>query len=95
MINDDFVVYVLYAVKHEKIYIGYTTSLIERFKSHNLLSTKGYTIKFRPWVVVHVEFFQEKKYALKRELELKSSRGRDFIKSQILPEMLVGLKSVS
>jgi len=95
MINDDFVVYVLYAVRHEKIYIGYTTSLIDRFKSHNSLSTKGYTIKFRPWMVVHVEFFQDKKCAAKRELELKSSRGRDFIKSRILPKMIDGLISVS
>lgn len=47
------VCYVLYSKKHEKIYIGYTSNLIGRFKSHNELGTKGYTIRYRPWIVVH------------------------------------------
>ncbi len=67
-----FVVYVLYSVKHQKIYIGYTSALIDRFHSHNKFSTKGYTLKYRPWIVVHVEFFESKIAAIKREKEIKS-----------------------
>jgi len=93
--SEQFVVYVLYSEKHQKIYIGYTSSLIERFKSHNYLSNKGYTCKYRPWIIVHVEFYNEKELARKREMQLKSSRGRSFIKNQIIPQMLVGLISVS
>ncbi|MCF6297680.1 MAG: GIY-YIG nuclease family protein [Flavobacteriaceae bacterium] len=34
---------------------------MSRFKSHNSLSKKGYTIRYRPWVVIYVEFFCSKK----------------------------------
>jgi putative endonuclease len=73
-----FVVYLLYSEKFNQIYIGYTSNLIERFKSHNQLETKGHTIKYRPWTVIHVEFFDSKSEAMKREKQLKSSRGRNF-----------------
>ncbi|WP_281631341.1 GIY-YIG nuclease family protein [Flavobacterium luteolum] len=58
--------------------------MIERFKSHNLLETKGYTPKFRPWEVIHVEFFNSKFEAIKREKYLKTGIGREFIKNLIL-----------
>jgi len=78
-----FVTYVLYSEKFDKIYIGYTVDLIDRFNSHNKLATKGFTIKFRPWKVVIVEFFENKTEAMKREKQLKSSRGRDYIRKLI------------
>ena len=52
--------------------------------SHNRLATKGWTIKFRPWEVVYTENCVDKPSAMKREKELKSSRGRDFIRTKIL-----------
>ena len=58
-----FVTYVLYSANHDKIYIGYTSDLIDRFHSHNEFATKSYTIKFRPWKVVYVEFFESKQEA--------------------------------
>jgi len=78
-----FVTYVLYSDNHDKIYIGYTADLIDRFHSHNKLATKGFTVKFRPWEVIHVEFFDSKQEAMKREKELKSSRGRNFIRTEV------------
>jgi putative endonuclease len=54
---EEFIVYILYSQKYNKNYTGYTANLIERFRSHNLLETKGYTIKFRRWKVIHVDFF--------------------------------------
>ncbi|WP_341903909.1 GIY-YIG nuclease family protein [Fluviicola taffensis] len=79
-----FVTYVLYSATYNKIYVGYTSDLIDRFHSHNQFASKGYTVKFRPWEVIYVEFFDSKEEAMKREKELKSSRGRDFIKNKIL-----------
>ena len=61
-----------------------TSNLIARFYSHNFLSDKGWTIKFRPWTVIHSEVFSNKSDALRREKELKSSRGRNWIKLQFL-----------
>ena len=74
-----FTVYVLYSATYNKIYVGYTSDLEARLNSHNFLATKGYTIKYRPWEVIHTEAFELKEEALKREKELKSSRGRAFI----------------
>ncbi|PLX11404.1 MAG: endonuclease [Marinilabiliales bacterium] len=68
-----FVVYVLFSKKFNKIYIGFTSKLISRFKSHNEIGS-GWTKKFRPWSVEYLEFFDSKKEAMLREKQLKSSR---------------------
>ncbi len=78
-----YVTYILYSEKFDKIYIGYTSDLVDRFKSHNIFSTKGYTSKFRPWIVIYVEFSDSKTSAMQREKQLKSARGREFCRSQI------------
>ena len=78
-----FVTYVLYSEKFDTIYIGYTSDLINRFHSHNSLAKKGYTIKFRPWEVLYLEFSDSKSDAMNREKQLKTSRGRAFIKELI------------
>ncbi len=78
-----FVAYALYSPKFDKIYIGYTSDLVDRIKSHNFHSPKGFTKNFRPWIVIYVDFFETKSAAMKREKELKSSKGRDFVRKQI------------
>ena len=80
---EEFVVYILFSEDYGKTYVGFTSNLIERFKSHNYLSKKGYTIKFRPWQVIYVEFFTTKSEALKREKLLKTGKGREFINEMI------------
>ena len=74
-----FTVYVLYSEAHNKIYIGFTSNMEQRLLSHNELGTKGYTKRYRPWVVAHTEQYTDKGSAMKREKELKSSRGRNWI----------------
>jgi putative endonuclease len=81
------VVYILYSKDFDKIYIGFTSNLIARFHSHNELSPKGWTRKFRPWKVIYVEFFPDKKSAMNHEKFLKSGKGREFIKTKIIPFM--------
>jgi putative endonuclease len=76
-----FAVYVLYSYGHNQIYVGYTSDLINRFHSHNHYSKKGHTVKFRPWSIIHAEFFMEQKEAMAREKQLKSSQGRIWIRS--------------
>ena len=56
----------------------------ERFRSHNELSKKGWTKNFRPWVIVHTEIFDVKSDALKREKQLKTAGGREFIWKKII-----------
>ena len=78
-----FIVYVLYSEQHNKIYVGFTSNLEQRFISHNELGKKGWTIKFRPWIIVHQESFDSKSDAMKREKELKTAAVRSFIWSKI------------
>ncbi len=80
---EEYVVYVLNSENFDKRYIGYTSSLINRFKSHNILGTKGWTIKYRPWKVLYVEFFRTKQEAITREKFLKSGQGREWLSSNI------------
>jgi putative endonuclease len=79
-----YTVYVLYSRKFDKIYIGSTSNLEQRFLSHNELSNKGWTKKFRPWEIIYKEEYDLKSDALKREKELKSFKGREFIRKQII-----------
>ncbi len=76
-------VYALYSDHFDKIYIGYSTDLERRLLFHNQLASAGWTIKFRPWRIVYSESFDNKSIALVREKQLKSSRGREFIRKQI------------
>ena len=68
-----FTVYVLFSEKYNKIYIGYTSNIEQRFLSHNELSKKGYTIRYRPWLIAYTEEFETKSEAIKREKQLKTS----------------------
>ncbi len=83
---DQFVAYVLYSPSAGKTYTGMTSDLITRFHFHNYKSTKGYTLRYRPWIVILVEFFQSKKEALAREKELKSGKGREWVKKFVLSD---------
>ena len=74
-----FCVYVLYSELAEKIYIGFTADIENRLRSHNELSKQGWTIKFRPWKLIHTENFKEKGQAMRREKQLKSAKGREWI----------------
>ncbi|MGV8915688.1 MAG: GIY-YIG nuclease family protein [Kaistella sp.] len=80
----EFVVYILYSKTHQKRYVGFTSDLISRFHSHNTFSKKGFTIRYRPWEVIHVEFFSLKKDAMEREKYLKSGAGRDWLQRNVL-----------
>jgi putative endonuclease len=78
-----FTVYILYSIKHDKTYAGYTSNLLERYKSHNFLGQKNWTSRYRPWVILYTECFAEKTVAVNREKELKSGKGREWIKQNI------------
>ena len=78
-----FVVYALYSITYDKIYIGFTSDMEERFKSHNELGKKGWTIKFRPWEIIYTEHHSSKADAMKREKELKTAKGRNYVRSLI------------
>ena len=83
-----FHVYILHSLEYNKIYIGYTGDLESRLNSHNELANKGWTIKFRPWKLVHTEVFETKSEAMRWKKQLKSARGREFIRKEILKQLI-------
>ena len=68
------VVYIMYSPSSKRNYTGSSSSLIQRFYSHNFFG-KDSTAKYRPWCVVHVEFFENKVEAQKREKYYKQGSG--------------------
>ncbi len=78
-----FNVYVLYSESYKKIYIGYTSDIQNRLIAHNHPGNKGWTKKFQPWKIIYQETYENKFEAMIREKQLKSAKGREFIKTFI------------
>ena len=78
-----FTVYVLHSHKFDKIYIGYTSDIEKRLFAHNHPNNKGWTKSFQPWEIIYSEEFETKEEAMDREKQLKSYRGREFIRKHI------------
>jgi len=79
-----FTVYALYNQDSDKIYIGQTKDIIKRVKEHNSSRNTHYTGKIKgEWQLVYEERAATRSEAISREKQLKSYRGREFIKTQI------------
>jgi putative endonuclease len=78
-----FYTYALFSKTHNKIYVGYSSDLNSRLSAHNHPQNKGWTAKFQPWELIYYEEFSTKEEALAREKQLKTARGRLFIRSII------------
>jgi len=78
-------VYGICNIKHNKIYIGQCKDLDLRIKMHNNKTfSNSYTAQFDDkWILIYSEQVESRKDALKREKQLKSYRGRQFIKNFI------------
>lgn len=78
-----FYTYAVYNRTRNRIYIGHTSNLGIRLKRHNNLlihNKKSFTYKNSGiWELAHREVFIKREDAIKREKELKSFRGREFI----------------
>jgi putative endonuclease len=79
-----FFVYAIYNNFSKKIYIGQTNNLEKRILEHNEKFGDHYTTKFQGnWILIYKEEFRTRSEALIREKQLKSYRGREFIKNLI------------
>ncbi len=80
-----FTVYAIVSESTGKIYIGQTINLAERLKQHNADDSThlGQFTKQNkgPWKLIYKEEYKTRSEAIKREKQLKSYRGREFIKN--------------
>ncbi|TAN32769.1 GIY-YIG nuclease family protein [Patescibacteria group bacterium] len=80
-----YTVYAIYNQKNDKIYIGQTKDMAERLRLHNEKILLGYTYRFDGnWKLIYSVQIENRQKALQRERQLKSFRGREFIK-QFIP----------
>ena len=77
--RENYSVFDLYSKTFNRHYTGYTSNLDARIESHNVLSNKGYTFKYRPWVILFTKEFDNKAEAMEYEKWLKSGVGRAYI----------------
>jgi putative endonuclease len=78
------VVYALYNRSVQKIYIGQTENIERRLVEHNAKRGNHFTAKVQgEWELVYQESVPTRSDALRREKQLKSFRGREFIKTHI------------
>ncbi|MEW6193647.1 MAG: GIY-YIG nuclease family protein [Bacteroidota bacterium] len=67
-------VYILKSLVKERFYIGHTSDLQKRLNEHNSGRTKS-TKPYIPWTIVHIESYETKSEAYKRELQIKSFKS--------------------
>jgi len=80
-----FIVYALYSLAHDRIYIGQTSDLVNRFTQHNNGESKS-TKAYLPWKLMYSEIIPTRAEAMKHEKQLKSQKGREFIRNLIKDE---------
>ena len=63
------------------MYVGMTSDLEKRISEHNSGKVKS-TKAYRPWKLLHIEKFEDRKLAREREKYLKSGYGKSWLKSK-------------
>jgi putative endonuclease len=75
-------IYVLFSLKDQKLYTGYTTNLTNRINQHHsglVTSTKNR----RPLILIYWEGCLNQSDATRREKYLKSGSGKNYIKNRL------------
>ncbi|WP_417463382.1 GIY-YIG nuclease family protein [Kordiimonas sp.] len=63
--------YILASKKHGTLYIGVTSDLVKRTWEHREDQADGFTRKYGVHTLVHFESFNDIKFAIEREKQLK------------------------
>ena len=74
-----FTTYVLKSLKNSRLYTGSTNDLKRRLIEHNKGQSK-YTKLTKPFKLIYKEDFKTRSEEIKRELYLKTGKGRDYLK---------------
>ena len=76
-------VYLLQSISHpDQRYIGYTSNLKNRFRSHNA-GGSVHGAKYKPWQLVAYSAFRDERRAREFEHYLKTGSGHAFAKKRL------------
>lgn len=78
-----FFVYVISSKTKKYIYVGLTENVSNRIEQHNKGKEKT-TKPYMPFVLVHQECFKTREDARKREKQLKTGSGKEWIKRNFI-----------
>ena len=79
-----FYIYAILNKSADKLYIGQTIDVANRLNEHNNHTFKGYTARYQgEWELIYTESVATRSEPIKREKQLKSFRGREFVKRYI------------
>ena len=77
-----FYTYIIYSRKLDKYYTGSTNDLERRLRDHNRGKTP-YAKLGMPWVLCYHEVFETKSEAVRRELDIKKKKDRNYIENLV------------
>jgi putative endonuclease len=83
-------VYALYSQRCDKIYIGQTSDISKRLSYHNFETVNSWTSRYRPWELIYSEPCDTRADAMKREKQLKTAKGRQFIWKMVEQSVMRG-----
>jgi putative endonuclease len=73
-----YAVYILYSVSLDRFYVGQSKNHIERLERHQSGRNKS-TKAGIPWEIVHVEFFDDRPSAVRKERQIKNIGSRRYL----------------
>jgi putative endonuclease len=82
-----FTVYVLYSLKDQDWYVGYTTNFNRRMNEHENGQSKSTACR-RPFICIYCEFHINKTDAMRREMYLKTWAGRNALKLMLRESLM-------
>ena len=77
-----YTVYALFSKKLERLYIGQTENLARRLEEHNT-GLSQYTSRTDDWKLFYNEKVSTRTEAMRREKQLKSQKGREFLRKKL------------
>ncbi|MBK9638822.1 MAG: GIY-YIG nuclease family protein [Bacteroidetes bacterium] len=87
MEHPKFAVYVLYSLKDNQFYIGFTSNFKRRMEEHEQGRSKSTSCR-RPFICVFVEYYFSKKDAMRREEYFKTSAGKRVLRLMLTESLL-------
>ncbi|NND34745.1 MAG: GIY-YIG nuclease family protein [Saprospiraceae bacterium] len=73
-----FYMYILFSETRDRYYIGSSDDVQRRLQDHNTGRSKS-TKTGRPWILAYSETFATRSLAVKREMEVKRKKSRNYI----------------
>jgi putative endonuclease len=73
-----YAVYILYSISLDRFYVGQSKNHLERFERHQAGRNKS-TKAGIPWEIVHVEFFNDRPSAVRKERQIKNIGSRRYL----------------